>query len=66
MTVIFDTARRVHTNVTTCRSCGAQIYWSLTSKGKRAPFNVDAAGEATRESHFATCPNAEQWRKPKS
>lgn len=41
----------------TCRSCGATVYWRVTSAGKRAPYNPDGI------SHFATCPQAQTWRK---
>lgn len=43
---------------TSCRSCGAAVIWIVTEAGKRMP--VDAS---TRESHFATCPNAAEHRK---
>lgn len=42
----------------TCRSCGAEILWIVTSAGKRAPMNLDGT-----TSHFATCPQADRWRK---
>jgi hypothetical protein len=56
-----------------CRSCGARIFWITTpvrvfeswtgatrrtTGGKRMP--VDPNGE----SHFATCPQHQQWRRP--
>jgi hypothetical protein len=56
----------------TCRSCGAAIVWFKTSAGKNMP--VDAAGvtqedlvlDLTRHtSHFATCPQANQHRRPR-
>jgi hypothetical protein len=40
-----------------CRSCGARIRWAVTTKGARAPLNPDGT------SHFATCPDADRWRK---
>jgi hypothetical protein len=40
-----------------CRSCGAEILWAVTPKGKRAPLNRDGT------SHFANCPQADSWRK---
>lgn len=58
--------------VTKCRSCGASIVWFSTTAGKSMP--VDAATvQPTDEqlelprhvSHFATCPNANQHRKPR-
>lgn len=59
-----------------CRSCGEPIYWIETSAGKRMPVN---RGRETRVcwidgvwrtvgayvSHFATCKQADQWRKKK-
>lgn len=45
-----------------CRSCGEPIIWCLTAKGKKMPVDVpDDDGPTT--SHFATCPDAGQWRK---
>lgn len=44
-----------------CRSCAAAIWWVLTPKGKRMPVNP-----ATDDSHFATCPQANNWRKEKA
>lgn len=40
-----------------CRSCGAPIWWIRTKAGKRAPVDADGTN------HFATCPQADQWRK---
>lgn len=64
-----------------CKSCGADIIWAKTPKGKDMPLNafgetrwfVEGGGNVTttcrpvivRTSHFATCPNANQHRKPK-
>lgn len=63
-----------------CRSCGASILWVETSTGKRMPldfdperrFVIEAGAEQMRArlrntyvSHFATCPNADQHRKPR-
>ena len=50
----------------TCKSCGAPIVWM-----NRHPFNAkmlkgaaaDGKIQSFRESHFATCPNANQHRK---
>jgi hypothetical protein len=45
----------------TCRSCGARVAWLKTIKtGSLAPVNPDGI------SHFATCPQAPAWRKPKA
>jgi len=46
-----------------CRSCGADVYWGVTEQGKRCPYNVDADGQATTESHFRTCPQAGAWSR---
>lgn len=85
---------------TTCRSCGAEIWWAHTTAGRLIPVdsepvddgNVVATGRQTQQStvsnaivtrpevkveepglfpddrlryvaHFATCPNADEWRK---
>jgi len=45
------------TNLGRCRSCRAEVLWCVTPRGKKAPINADGA------SHFATCPEAEQWRR---
>ena len=42
-----------------CRSCGAPMIWTVTAAGKRMPLNPDGT------SHFASCPNAAEHRKPK-
>jgi len=61
MSVVKDPLRDVYTSVTSCRSCGRKIYWSLTERGRRCPYDVGEQGEATRISHFATCPQAREW-----
>lgn len=43
-----------------CRGCGARILWFRTPQQKPAPFNP-----ITYESHWATCPNASQFRTTK-
>lgn len=43
-----------------CRSCGEKIAWVITEKKKRMPVEL-----ATKESHFARCPEAAKWRKEK-
>lgn len=42
-----------------CRSCGAEVLWAKTPKGKRAPLNRDGT------SHFSDCPQASSWRRPR-
>ena len=56
-----------------CRSCGEEIVWLDTDSGKKIPVDADTVfdKEATvfdpeqMISHFATCPDADKWRKPK-
>lgn len=43
--------------VSACRSCHAEVRWSITRAGSRAPLNRDG------HSHFSTCPQARDWRK---
>lgn len=42
-----------------CRGCVATVYWWRTPSGKASPHDIDGT------SHFATCPNADQFRRPK-
>ncbi len=46
----------------TCKGekCGQLIQWWRTPKGKAIPLDPD-----TKEPHFSTCPDAEQFRKKK-
>lgn len=54
-----------------CRGCGAVVYWITTPRGKKMPVDTRAEGGLTplpdRDgrgvSHFATCPNAEAFRR---
>lgn len=50
-------------NQSVCRSCGADILWCITKKGKKMPVDLppDGSDEPTT-SHFATCPNADEHR----
>ena len=51
----------VGTPAARCRGCGARIYWIITSAAQnRMPVDPDGT------SHFATCPVADQFRKPKA
>lgn len=45
----------------TCKACHADIEWWKTPKGKKIPMNA-----RTAIPHWSTCPNAEDFRKPKS
>ena len=53
-----------------CRSCQAVVYWITTAAGRPMPVDCAVAGgrapTATEPgegvSHFATCPQAKQWK----
>ena len=57
--------------MTTCRGCGAEIVWITSPRGKPIPCDppevtvVTEAGHVVsgRVSHWATCPQAEQFRR---
>lgn len=64
----------------TCRSCGATVYWIRNElTGKSSPFDpVETCGACNgqgckrcrfegrlQKSHFASCPQAAEWRKAK-
>jgi hypothetical protein len=42
-----------------CRACGMTIYMVEHANGKMAPYTADGVN------HFANCPKAEQFRKPR-
>lgn len=66
ITVKTDSKRRFFWLITgqgTCRSCGAELFWCETQNKRRIPVNVPPGGETVTESHFATCPQANTWRK---
>jgi len=55
-----------------CKSCKAKIFFIETSKGKQMPIDADPDEKGNIEidglkyrSHFATCPQAKEWRKGK-
>jgi hypothetical protein len=59
-------------NADKCRSCGAEIVWLKTINGKNMPVDAetfedgDELFEPKRHtSHFATCPDAEKFRRKK-
>lgn len=62
----------------TCRSCGAEILWVRTSKGRKMPLDAEPSKRVlvaeiegmrvgqirdTFTPHWATCPNADEHRK---
>ena len=44
-----------------CKGCGALIEWWITPAGKRMPMDITDRGQV--QTHFATCPRADQFRK---
>lgn len=40
-----------------CRGCGAAVAWIRTKAGRSMPVDADGT------SHFATCPQAAQFRR---
>ncbi len=58
---------------TDCKSCGADIVWMKTMKGKNIPVDAETVGDMeaeifdpdTMETHFSTCPDSNSWRKKK-
>jgi hypothetical protein len=61
-----------------CSSCGAPVLWVVMTSGARMPLNptpqrlitlatVDHVGHVQDcyTSHFATCPNAAEHRRPR-
>jgi hypothetical protein len=66
--------RRQHPHATRCRSCDALIVWFTTAAGKKMPVDeattqpTDAEHQldlTRHKSHFATCSEADKWRKPR-
>ncbi len=68
-----DTTEAHERRIVRCRSCRARIIWFKTAAGKNMPVDADTVEPEDLEldldrhvSHFATCPNANQHRKPKA
>ena len=62
----------MNTKISKCRSCHAYIVWMKTEAGKNMPVDADSVDEGDtlfnpkeHVSHFSTCPNASQHRKPR-
>ena len=66
-------------DVVQCR-CGAKVVWMVTTRGKKMPVDYSEKirvfldftnprplvfNAQTMVSHFATCPDADKFRKPK-
>lgn len=74
MTENLETICRKHPFTVRCSSCGADIVWFRTKAGKRMPVDESSTQPNDAEhmldlkrhiSHFATCPEANKWRKPR-
>ena len=57
-------------NSARCTSCGADILWIITPKGKRMPLSeatirMDENGRQWALTHFANCPHAAKHRAVK-
>jgi hypothetical protein len=68
-------------NLGSCRSCRKAVVWAKTAHNRPIPLDAESAetrfvleetdghttavSRRTFVSHFAVCPDAEQWRKPK-
>lgn len=53
-------------NESDCRSCGERILWCITERGKRMPVDPPDPPDEPTVSHFATCQDADMWRKPRT
>lgn len=47
------------TNTGTCRGCGKPVAWCMTRLNRRSPLDPDGTP------HWATCPDADRFRKKK-
>lgn len=67
-----DTTEAHERRITRCKSCRERIVWLKTVSGANMPVDADTV-EAHDEiyehgrhvSHFSTCPNSNQHRKPR-
>jgi len=50
-----------HEGTAKCKACQADIEWWHTPNGKKIPMD-----HGTATPHWSTCPNAEDFRKPKA
>ena len=67
-----DTTDAHDRRITPCKACRARIIWLKTASGKNMPVDADTVrpadeiyDAAKHISHFATCPAAEKFRKPR-
>jgi hypothetical protein len=69
-----EVIRQRHPFEVQCSSCGKPIVWFRTKTGKRMPVDAETTKPTDAEhqldlsrhkSHFATCPYADQHRRPR-
>lgn len=67
-----DTTENHERRIVRCRSCRAKIIWFKTAAGKNMPVDSDTVEPDDEEldlsrhvSHFSTCPQADEHRKPR-
>lgn len=46
-----------------CRGCRADIEWWYTPTGKKIPMNPMPKNESPAVAHWATCPEAEEFKR---
>jgi hypothetical protein len=51
-----------HDSKTKCKACGKDIFWCKTMNGEKA-MPVELVGLAVWDTHFATCPQANSFRR---
>lgn len=67
-----ETTEAHERRIVRCKSCRARIIWFETPRGKKMPVDADTVEPGDTEldlkrhvSHFATCPNSAQHRRPR-
>lgn len=55
----------VFDNDATCRGCGDDIEWWITEAGNKMPMNPMPRGTSEATSHFASCTEADSFRRSK-
>jgi len=67
-----DTTEAHERRITRCKTCRAQIIWFKTEAGRNMPVDADTVEPEDDEyepprhvSHFATCAQAGQHRRPR-
>lgn len=68
-----DSSNDITNNTSECKGCGKTIGWVVTENGKKMPINTKEITIVTLDgkiakgytSHFATCANADEFRRKK-